>query len=185
MQEILKAFGNLSDGLESRLTQIYLNCFILEADEKTIRLWETLLRITYTNDLSLEQRRRVIIGRLCGNNHIGDPEIKSIISNYSDKAVHIDFSDGVIFIKVDGEIFDETNLLDTLSRRIPAHLKLDIKINIARKFKQNLYLAYQSTLKSSVAGERADPKLSYIDRSGISGGGLCYTHIKSKLIKED
>lgn len=138
MVEILKAFGRVADGLEANIEQTYLNNFILTADAETIKVWEEILDITYTKQLSLDQRKRVVIARIAGYGHIGEPEIRGIIANYTERAVAVDFKRGVIFITIDGEIFDETNLWDTLKRRIPAHLALDMKVHIQRQFRQRI-----------------------------------------------
>jgi len=138
MVEILKAFGRVSDGLEENIEQAYLNNFILTADAETVKVWEGILDITYTQKLTLDQRKRVVIARIMGYGHIGEPEIRGIIANYTERAVAVDFARGVISIVIEGEIFDEANLWNTLLRRIPAHLALDVKIHIQRTFRQRL-----------------------------------------------
>lgn len=138
MVEILKAFGRVADGLEDNIEQTYLNNFILTADAETIRVWEEILDITYTKRLTLDQRKRVVIARIAGYGHIGEPEIRGIIANYTERAVEVDFERGVIFITIEGEVFDEENLWDTLLRRIPAHLALNVKVHIQRTFRQRV-----------------------------------------------
>ena len=138
MVEILKAFGRVADGLEANIEQTYLNNFILTADAETIRVWEEILEITYTRPLTLDQRKRVVIARLAGYGHIGEPEIRGIIANYTERAVAVDFQRGVVFITIEGEVFDEMNLWDTLLRRIPAHLALNVKVHIQRSFRQRI-----------------------------------------------
>lgn len=138
MVEILKAFGRVSDGLEANIEQTYLNNFILTADAETIKVWEGILDITYTQKLTLDQRKRVVIARIMGYGHIGEPEIRGIIANYTERAVVVDFAKGVVFITIEGEIFDEENLWKTLLKRIPAHLALNVKVHIQRSFRQRL-----------------------------------------------
>lgn len=142
MVEILKAFGRIADGLEDNIEQTYLNNFILTADAETIAVWEGLLEITYEESLTLDQRRAVVIARLMGYGHIGEPEIRAIIAKYTEEAVAVDFGGGVIYIVINGEVFDETNLLNTLLRRIPAHLALDMKVRIERTFRQQLDVSF-------------------------------------------
>ena len=72
MVEILKAFGRVADGLEAGVERVFLNSFILTADAETVKEWEGILHITYAEQLTLDQRKRVVIGRLCGNGHIGE-----------------------------------------------------------------------------------------------------------------
>lgn len=48
MVEILKAHGKIADALEENIERVFLNNFILTADEKTIQIWEQdILNITY------------------------------------------------------------------------------------------------------------------------------------------
>lgn len=124
MVEILKAQGKVVDALEDNIEQTFLDHFILTADPPTIRTWEKFLDITYEEQLTLEQRRRVVIARLCGLGHIGEPEIRAIIGNYSEGETDVDFENSSIMITINGEIFDRNNLIETLLRRIPAHLGL-------------------------------------------------------------
>ena len=65
MVEILKAHGKIADALEENIERVFLNNFILTADEKTIQIWEQdILNITYQKKLTLEQRKNVIIALL-------------------------------------------------------------------------------------------------------------------------
>ena len=138
MVEILKAFGRVADGLEAGVERVFLNSFILTADAETVKEWEGILHITYAEQLTLDQRKRIVIGRLCGNGHIGEQEIREIIANYTGGAVGIDFKLGVIYITIEGEVFGEANLLDTLYRRVPAHLAIGMQVRTRRTFRQQL-----------------------------------------------
>lgn len=210
MVELLKALGRISVEMEDNIERAYLNNFILTADAETIKIWEGVLNITYTAKLTLDQRKRVVIARIMGYGHIGEPEIRGIIANYTDTAVTVDFAQGVISITIDGEIFDETNLMNTLLQRIPAHLALDVKAHIRRVFRQRLevyfsgavgahitapllnepressravYVGYSGFLSPGITGVPLDPETASSRRTDGAGGVFCYTHIKSKLIE--
>lgn len=209
MVEILKAQGRILDGLEVNIEQTYLNHFILEADAATIKTWEELLGITYTEELTLDQRKAVVIGRISGYGHIGEPEIRVLISLYTEKGVTIDFSQGIIFIQIEGEIFDEGNLLNTLLRRIPAHLALKMRVHTRRAFRYEipvgiggatgaainappvgedrtsvmpLPLANGSILAANNTGIPPDVYRASTGRAGGAGGIYYHTHTKSKLM---
>lgn len=209
MMEILKAFGRVADGLEDAIEQAYLNYFIQEADLKTIKIWEDILGISYTEDLTLEQRKSVIIGRISGYGHIGEPEIRGVIANYTKKPVTVDFVSGVIVIVIDGAVFDETNLLNTLLQRIPAHLPLNMMIHIKREFRQRLKfsfggavgnviraqpvgedrtavlpveVSYGSFLASDLEDIPKDIRRASTGPAGRMEGMFCRTHVKSKRI---
>ena len=210
MVEILKAHGRILDELEGHIEQTFFNCFIRTADATTIKKWENMLGIQYEENLTLDQRRSVVIGRISGYGHIGEPEIRGIISNYTENAVLIDFELGVIYITIEGEIFGESNLLDTLLRRIPAHLALNMYIHTERTFRQDLYMNYGSAIGAdftppligedrTVVGplELAQGSVATVGLQGIPpdtkhaskrrtegvGGMFYHTHIKSRLIE--
>ena len=71
MRAILRAQGRLLDGACAGLEEIVDANFILTANEATIRPWERVFKITYKSRLTLEQRRRVVIGYIIGFGHIG------------------------------------------------------------------------------------------------------------------
>lgn len=211
MVEILKAHGKIADNLEDSIERVFLNNFILTADEQTIKIWEEdILNITYRNKLSLEQRKNVIIAMLCGHGHIGEPEIREIIANYTSNAVAVDFEKGRLSILIDGVVFDEINLYDNLLRRIPAHIGLGMSIHIRREFRQKLNLCYggavatnycyapisqsiksklelpigyQGVLLSSQSADSANIKHISKKQTQAVGGVYYTTHIKSKLIE--
>lgn len=132
MQEILKVFGRLSDDLEAAVEQTFLNNFILYADSETLSFWENIFNISYSDNLPSEQRRRVVIGYISGEKHVGEPEIRSLFSTYKSSLQNISLENGVVKINADGAIFDEKNLLKTLLKILPAHLKPDITVRINR-----------------------------------------------------
>lgn len=157
MTEILKAEGKLADDLEDNIELVCFNNFVATADLQTVETWENLLGITNTGDISLEQRKSNIIARISGYGHIGEPEIRSIVSNYTDQDVSVSFADGTITVVINDEIFDEQTLLETLRRRIPAHLQLKLlvrngkTIRTSNTFSCGAYIYSQRT--SSIADE--------------------------------
>lgn len=132
MRAILRVQGRLLDGVCSGLENVVDFNFILTADDATVRMLEKALKITYKGKLTLDQRKRVIIGYIIGLGHIGEPEIRKIISLYTDFSVEITFYRGQIGITMDGigSVSGYENLLETLSKRLPAHLGLIFNINI-------------------------------------------------------
>lgn len=126
MREILKVQGRLADELRASTERVISNEFILLADEQTVALWEGMLHITYDKPMTLDERKAVIMGHICGYAHIGEPEIREIASLYTTSKVSVAFSKGVIYIDVEGVDlgFALSNFLDTLLKRIPAHLAL-------------------------------------------------------------
>lgn len=138
MRAILRAQGRLLDGLCDGMEQLVDFNFVLTSDEATIRMWEKALKITCKGKLTLDQRKRVVIGYIIGLGHIGEREIRGIIGQYTPNHVDFDFLRGTITIVVEGEIPGEDNLLETLLRRIPAHLWLKMSIHIRKQYRQTI-----------------------------------------------
>lgn len=132
MQEILKTFGKLSDDLEAVIEQTFLNNFILHADSETLKIWENIFNISYSDNLPLEQRRRVVIGYISGEKHIGEQEIRSLFSTYKSVLQEISLENGIVKIHAVGAVFDERNFFKTFLKIIPAHLTPYITVQINR-----------------------------------------------------
>lgn len=199
MEAILKYFGELCDLLEEQTEQAYLNYFILEADEETVKTWENLFGIQYSERRTLDERRRVILARFNNLHHIGEPEIRSTIRVFGDNEVWIDFDAGIIYILIQGDIFDDEKLFETLSAKIPAHLKLDVKFEIHKQFRQEHKFKFMSNINADYDVEpvstprsskqeikigmlAVEPETFVSDKSKGSGEYV-QSHVKSKLIK--
>lgn len=126
IQAILKACGEIADDYKGQIETIYNNSFIQTADESTIRMWELTLGIVNRCSLTLDQRKAVIIAHITGHGHIGDPEIKEIVSWYSSGNVATTLIGGRVKIEVDDLIFDVDSLYNELLARLPAHLGLGL-----------------------------------------------------------
>ena len=150
MREILKTEGRLLDGVCSSLETVVADNFVFTADAATLKLWEAALGITYEKPLPLEQRRSVVMGRISGNGHIGEPEIREIIGQYTDIRPKVAFAKGIISIVIYEEVFDEANLLDTLLRRIPAHLALAMTVNIKRECRYDLHISHGGAIGNNI-----------------------------------
>lgn len=128
MKAILQAHGSLADKMQDNIERVINSAFVSTADDATITIWEKALGIEYETTLTLEQRKSVVISHICGHGHIGEPEIREVIAQYSKDPVTVAFANGVITVTISGEIFDTANLYKTLLSRIPAHLALVLNI---------------------------------------------------------
>lgn len=210
MRAILRAQGHLLDDVCDGMEKMVDANFILTADEPTICRWEKKLHINYKNRLTLDQRKHVVIGYIVGFGHIGESEIRELITQYTERHVDYSFMRGVITVLIEGEIFDEDNLLNTLLRRIPSHLGLNMSIHTRKQYRQTISIAQGGAVGSYFLGEPPTPaetirtalSFSYggvgrsklnggdtptvkgvsTSREKVAGGLFCHTHIKSKRI---
>lgn len=176
MEAILRYFGGICDDMEAQNEQAFLNNFILWADEATIKRWEDFLGIVYDKPLSLEQRRRVVLGRISGNGHIGEPEIRVIVAIYTDRPITVDFKAGVIYIDIDGEIFDEGNLYDTLLGRIPAHLALKMTARTIRRFPMTLRVNFGGAIGQEILAQPVGRDRTAASTLLLAQGAFDMTH---------
>lgn len=185
MREVLKAEGRLIDGVSGGFELVVADNFILPADEATIEKWETALNIVYEETLTLDQRKQVVIGYICGNGHIGEPEIRDIIGRYTSAVVTVGFARGVITVVIEGEVPGEATLLDTLLRRIPAHLRLFMQIHIRRVFRQDLSFFHGGAIVTAF-----NPQPVGVDRTSVlpfavSYGGAVVSGLETQPVSED
>lgn len=153
MRAILRAQGYLLDGVCSGMEKLVDVNFILTADETTIRQWEKALKITRDEILTLEQRKRIVISYIIGFGHIGEPEIREIISLYTDFKFALSFDKGNITISMDGIGFvpGYSSLMDTICRRIPAHLSLKFVVTIRSPTAPKLRIGGSVGLQPSIS----------------------------------
>ena len=173
MREILKAQGRLGDGIFEATERVINNNFILLADAETVSQWEAMLEITRDSSMTLDQRKSVIMGLVCGNGHIGEPEIRAIIAQYTPQAVTVGFAKGVIYITIEGEVLGEGSLLETLLRRIPAHLALRIQLRKRRVFRQALSIGFGGAIGAQQEPQFvAEPRNSMLTLHISHGGAV-------------
>lgn len=142
MREILKAEGRWLDSYADDADAMLANLFLLTADEATIELWEEALSITHADDLTLEQRRGVILAKFSGHRHFGAPEIREIVAPLIDGDITVTLVGGTIVVRVlqEGQgarAYKEAR--STLIPKIPAHLALDLKVQLRSDERFNLY----------------------------------------------
>jgi hypothetical protein len=133
MREVLKAQGRLMDDVCNGFELIIDNNFIQTADATTIQKWEDVLGITSDAKLTLDQRKSVIASYICGYGHIGEPEIREIVGQYTQNSMTLAFSNGIITVTIDGNVLNLITLLNALYMRVPAHLQLKIVLQHGAK----------------------------------------------------
>lgn len=149
MDAIWRAQGAQFDGVRAALNQIVSNAYVATADEYTIGELERFLRITPYVGQSLEERRQVVSLTLNAADHIGAPEIRDIVSKFTDGGnVSVNFAAGVIAVYVEyTRICSHMSCYKALLNAIPAHLSLDMKVRYALQREAGLYLG--CTLKTT------------------------------------
>ena len=129
MDVLWKIYGRKFDEIQEDISQAVNNNFIDYADSRTITDYEIFLYITYDGARTLAERRAVVKAFMLGNGHIGQKEIKELISVFTDGEITVAFANGIIQVSVTRDWADRFNLYDchlVLDKKIPAHLALGL-----------------------------------------------------------
>lgn len=133
MDAIWRVQGRELDGVRATVEGLVNNGYILTADLPTITSLEDFLRLVPEPGQSLDERRRTVVAYVRGLEHIGAPEIRSIVSAFTAGTVEVSFHAGIIGIKTscqESEILSLAGYLKVLYARIPTHLRLALTVEI-------------------------------------------------------
>ena len=101
------------------------NQFPMQADEKTIAMFERLLRIEYDSDMTLEERRRTVAAYYSGTGHLSRSVILQLIKAYTGHDGEV-YWDGlrlcIAFNNNSNHKISMGILQKILDRRMPAHI---------------------------------------------------------------
>lgn len=129
MDELLKTDGKLLDDIQGGFERVLDNGFIDTADEAMLARLENFLHLEEYRNKPLDVRRGVIKSYFVGQGHIGQKEIKSLISLLTDGEIEVKLVNEAIRITITREWGSNFNLYDChfiLDSKIPAHLALDM-----------------------------------------------------------
>lgn len=129
MDALWRVWGARLDEIQAGIIQAVDNNFIDYADAETLTKWEEFFNITYDGPRTIAERRNLLKALLLGSGHVGQQEIKEIISVFTDGEIEVALDGGTIRITVTRDFGDSFNLYDChyiLDNRIPAHLALDM-----------------------------------------------------------
>jgi hypothetical protein len=129
MDALWRVWGGALDRVQADIIQSVDNNFIDFADARTITKLEAFLGITYDEPRTLVERRNIIKAFVLGRGHVGQREIKELISVLTSGEITVELVGGVIRITIQHDPGYQPKLSDyylVLGERIPAHLGLEI-----------------------------------------------------------
>lgn len=145
MNALLQAYGGQIDKIQKGVITAVDNCLVFTMDSATLRKFETFLSITYDGERTLSERRKTVNAYLTEKGHIGEREIRELVSMFTSGDIGVDFVDGAIIVTISREMsgyFNVSDCLALLKKRIPAHLGVvlnDSVTPIGFKEKENIY----------------------------------------------
>jgi hypothetical protein len=129
MDALWRAFGGQLDEAQAGIVQAVDNNFIDFADAQALTRLESFLGIEYDGPRTPVERRNVLKAFVVGNGHIGQKQIKELVSAFTDGEIEIALAGGMVRVAVTRDFGDRFSLYDchlVLDRRIPAHLALEL-----------------------------------------------------------
>ena len=135
-QKMIEVESLQVEEMHEALTKALGNAYISTADENRIAQWERYLGIVPlpqgedSLELWLEDRKETILARLYNPTKLNSKSISEIISIFTGGTARSYFKDGVIHILIDAPTTNKqykiANIEQELSRKIPAHLMLNV-----------------------------------------------------------
>lgn len=129
MDAVYRYEGWLLDLMLHFLEQKVKNQFPSQADEKTIAMYERLLRIENDAWVALDERRKVVSAYYSGTGHLSRSVIQQMIKSYTGCDSEIAWDGTVFQISITGEdgpqLINE-KILRFVSRRMPGHIAYSV-----------------------------------------------------------
>lgn len=129
MDALWQTYGKQLDEIQTGLVRAVDNTFIKTMDSRTASDWEKFIGIVYDGPRSLAERRNIVKAFFLGQGHIGQKEIRELISVFTNGKIDIKLIKGAIQITVTHDLSDSFNLYDchlVLDHLIPGHLSLSL-----------------------------------------------------------
>lgn len=137
MQAVLKAEGDMLDGVKDGIERVFGNCFVDSADEKTIEKLEGFLHIHLRTQKSLEERRRLVKSYLAGSGKLSSALLGDMIAVYTGASSTFEFKpfdeqgNNRLFIDTErgAEIsFYPSDIMELISAKLPAHIPYQFNV---------------------------------------------------------
>lgn len=130
MQAIIFAEYPEFDLFATNSASINTELFYDTMSEDRIEQWEQILGLNSNANLTLEERRSIVIGKLHDTGKINESVIQEIVHTMTNGTAECSFDKGILYVEItpadnDGmELYPEVD--KELSQRIPAHIRLDV-----------------------------------------------------------
>lgn len=134
-QALINAEGFEVDFLSGDIDLSVNEAYLTTMGEDRISEWEKLLGIAHGNDDSLQDRRDTIIARIRGQGKLNTELINSIVSAFTEGTAESYIQDSVLYVKItpppENKQYKFTNVVQELSKKVPAHLGISVTRNYA------------------------------------------------------
>ena len=145
MNEILKAQGELADGLENSIEQIFSDCFIDSADKNVISGYERIIGIVPDDTKSVDERRSLVKSHLVGTGKMSASLITEMIKVYTGAQAECELKNNCLYITAERGEKSHINLVDIsalLAKKLPAHIMSELSL----KYTKSIVISYNRRL---------------------------------------
>ena len=134
-QALVKAEGFEIDFLKNDIELLVNEAYLSTMGEERISEWEKALGINHNVDDSLQDRRDMVIARIRGQGKLNTTLINSIVGAFTEGEAESYISNGVLYVKITpppgNKQYKFSNVVQELSKKVPAHLGLEVTRNYA------------------------------------------------------
>lgn len=113
--------------------RIISDAYLSTMSEERIKQWESVLGISPIVGSTAEDRQETIIARIRGQGKLNTELINSIVGAFTGGTAESYIEDGVLHVKItpppDNKQYQFSNVVQELSKKIPAHLGLNVQRN--------------------------------------------------------
>lgn len=133
MDALWRVMGEQLDEIQAGIAQSVDNCFVMTADEQTIKKLESFLRLSADPQKTLDERRRLVASYFVGFGKMSGEKIKEILRAFTNADSEVllapveSSTDQALFIAMQRGTTEILNIKDiekTLNDRIPGHLMI-------------------------------------------------------------
>lgn len=142
-QALINSEGFEIDFLSSDINIAVNEAYLTTMGEDRISEWEKLLGIAHGDDEGLTDRRDKIIARIRGQGKLNTALINSIVNAFTGGTAKSYIENSVLYVKIipppENKQYKFTNVVQELSKKVPAHLGLSVTRNYAtwKEVKEN------------------------------------------------
>ena len=131
-EALSKAETPILEDLEARTNRVIDDSFLSTMSEERLREWEKALSIHPSTD-PISQRRSVVLSKFRGTGKLSGTLIKAMVNAFTGGQAEVSFEGGVLTVGVTPpsstfEGFSIEAVNDALSKRVPAHIMLNVEL---------------------------------------------------------
>ena len=132
-QAIIDAEAPEYEDLSIARDKLIEDAYLTTMNEERIAQWETLLGISPLANSSVNDRRETIIARVRGQGKLNTEMINAIVNTFTGGTAEAWIENSILYVDItpppEDKSFQFPNVVQELSRKVPAHLGISVQRN--------------------------------------------------------